>query len=123
HPPERALAAFAIGDMADDESNRLLDVKQLLRVIVSPGDESSRPISPDWEDTMWAAADALTLFEPDQVIPLLEVLVRGDREFTESAAQQLAYVAGRVRATTKPVVDWLIRQLITNPSPLVKAKA
>jgi|GEM_PF-724292 len=161
-PPERALAAFALGDVGDSERNRMLDAKHLLRVIVSPGGAGG-PVSPDWEDTMWAAADALTLFEPDQVIPLLEIVFRreldqlddpeGDeaagsaprqppvfkapdaaappaeaarrpkREISDSAAQQLAYVAGRVRATSKPVVDWLIDQLIVNPNQLVKAKA
>ncbi|GAB4429184.1 MAG: CHAT domain-containing protein [Chloroflexi bacterium OHK40] len=121
--PERALAAFAIGDMGDREERRLLDARQLLRVIHSPDSRAHAAISDDWEDTMWAAADALTLFDPEQVVPLLTVLVRGKRPIPDSAAQQLAYLAGRVRATNREVVEWLISLLVTNPSQSVKAKA
>ncbi|NJN17994.1 MAG: CHAT domain-containing protein [Oscillochloris sp.] len=123
YTPERALAAFAIGDMADNEDMRLYDAKQLLRVIVSPTDDGTESLSEEWQDTMWAAADALTLFEPDQVIPLLSVIVRRDKPISAPAAQQIAYIAGRVRAASDEVVDWLIRQLITHPSQAVKAKA
>jgi hypothetical protein len=121
--PERALAAFAIGDMPDREEGKLLDARQLLRVIVSPDDTADKVISEDWEDTMWAAADALTLFEADQVIPLLRVLITRAKGIPASAAQQLAYLAGRLRATDPDVVDWLIKLLITSPSQSVKAKA
>jgi hypothetical protein len=121
--PERALAAFALGDLGDREERRILDAKQLLRVILSPGASADEPISDDWEDTMWAAADALTLFEPNQIIPLLTVLVSRARSIPDSAAQQLAYIAGRVRASNQVVVDWLISLLVTNPSQAVKAKA
>lgn len=121
--PERALAAFALGDLTDTPGNKLLDARQLLRVILSPTDRADAVISEEWQDTMWAAADALTLFDPDQVAPLLTVLVTRKGEIPDSAAQQLAYLAGRVRATNKEVVDWLIRLLVTNPSQSVKAKA
>lgn len=121
--PERALAAFALGDLTDTPSNKLLDARQLLRVILSPGDTADKVISEEWQDTMWAAADALTLFDPDLVTPLLTVLVTRKGEIPDSAAQQLAYLAGRVRATNEEVVDWLIRLLVTNPSQSVKAKA
>ncbi|MFV9504107.1 MAG: CHAT domain-containing protein [Oscillochloridaceae bacterium umkhey_bin13] len=121
--PERALAAFALGDMADFDNQKLLDARHLLRIILSPGDDDDSRISAEWQDTMWAAADALTLFDPDQVAPLLTVLIRRKREIPDSAAQQLAYLAGRVRATERVVLDWLIELLVTNPSQSVKAKA
>jgi hypothetical protein len=121
--PERALAAFALGDLGDREERRILDAKQLLRVILSPDEDAAARASDDWEDTMWAAADALTLFEPNQVVPLLTVLVSRSRNIPDSAAQQLAYLAGRVRATNQEVVDWLIGLLVMNPSQSVKAKA
>jgi hypothetical protein len=41
----------------------------------------------------------------------------------DSAAQQLAYLAGRLRATDPDIVEWLIALLVTNPSQSVKAKA
>ncbi len=121
--PERALAAFALGDLVDTPTNKLLDAKQLLRVILSPTDTADKQISEEWQDTMWAAADALTLFDPDLVTPLLTVLVSRKEEIPDSAAQQLAYLAGRLRATNEEVVNWLIRLLVTNPSQTVKAKA
>jgi hypothetical protein len=123
-PPERALAAFALGDLADRLERKHLDAGQLLRVIVSLDDPPDKEVSEDWEDTMWAAADALTLFAPDQVTPLLLVVINklGDG-VPESAAQQLAYLAGRLRVTEPAVVDWLIRLLITRPSQTLKAKA
>lgn len=123
NPPERAIAAFALGDLPDVESRKLLDARQLLRIILSPTEDSAEPISEDWADTMWAAADALTLFEPDQVIPLLTVLVTRAKEIPDSAAQQLAYLAGRVRASSPEVIDWLIGLVVSNPSQTVKSKA
>ncbi|EFO81835.1 HEAT repeat-containing PBS lyase [Oscillochloris trichoides DG-6] len=123
HPPERALAAFALGDMIDSDQRKVRDARQLLRIILSPSDHAAMQISDDWEDTMWAAADALTLFEPTLVEPLLTILVRGDRALPNSAAQQLAYLAGRVRAANPTVIRWLMQLLITNPSQTIKSKA
>jgi hypothetical protein len=123
NPPERALAAFALGDLSNTEYKKLQDARMLLRVILGPTDTAAEVISPDWEDTMWAAADALTLFEPSQVTPLLAVLVRRKRDIPNSAAQQLAYLAGRLRATDSVVISWLINLLITNPSQTIKSKA
>ncbi|NTW03531.1 MAG: CHAT domain-containing protein, partial [Oscillochloris sp.] len=113
NPPERALAAFALGDMVNTEGKKLQDARLLLRIILGPNDTADQIISPDWEDTMWAAADALTLFEPSQVIPLLTVLVRRKRAIPNSAAQQLAYLAGRLRATT-PEVKISVSQFMTS---------
>lgn len=121
--PERALAAFALGDMIDTRLKRMLDARHLLRVILSPDDTAEQVISEDWQDTMWAAADALTLFHPPDVIRLLRVLIRYNPTVADSAAQQLAYLAGRLRATDSEVVDWLIRLLVTNPGQVIKAKA
>jgi hypothetical protein len=123
NPPERALAAFALGDLSDTDGKKLRDARQLLRVILGPKDTASEVISPDWEDTMWAAADALTLFEPNQVAPLLTVLIQHKRDIPNSAAQQLAYLAGRLRATDSRVISWLITLLVTNPSQTIKSKA
>ncbi len=122
-PPERALAIFALADLGDQEENKVLDARFLLRVILGPTDDAHTPISDEWADTMWAAADALTLFEPDQVAPLLAVLVRANASLPDRAAQQLAYLAGRVRATDPEVVDWLLHVLITNQNQSVKARA
>lgn len=122
-PPERALAIFALADLGDQEENKVLDARFLLRVILGPTDDAHTPISDEWADTMWAAADALTLFEPDQVAPLLAVLVRANTSLPDRAAQQLAYLAGRVRATDPEVIDWLLQVLITNQNQSVKARA
>jgi hypothetical protein len=120
--PERALAAFAIGDMPDTASRKLLDARALLRVIVPVNADASRPDA-DVEDTMWAAADALTLFDPDQVAPLLAGVIERNDNLPDSAIQQLAYLAGRVRVATPVVQDWLIGLLINHPSQTIKSKA
>ncbi len=122
-PPERALAAFALADMRNVKFKKLQDARHLLRVILGPRDTADAVISTDREDTMWAAADALTLFEPSYVAPLLTVLARRKRNIPDSAAQQLAYLAGRIRATDEDVIDWLINLLVTNPSQMIKSKA
>ncbi len=121
--PERALAAFALGDMLDQAQQRMLDARQLLRVILRPGQTANQVVTDDQRDTMWAAADALTLFEPELVAPLLTVLISRHRQIPDHAAQQLAYLAGRVRARSQKVIDWLIGLLVTNPSQTTKARA
>ncbi len=120
NPPERALAAFALADMRNTTYKKIQDARQLLRVILGATDTSAVD---DWDDTMWAASDALTLFEPSQVAPLLTVLIRHKRTMPDNAAQQLAYLAGRVRATDEDVITWLITLLIANPSQTIKSKA
>lgn len=122
-PPERALAVFALADLDDREEAKLRDARYLLRVIIGPADDAHTVFSEEWEDTIWAAADALTLFEPDQLAPLLALLVRRKESIPDQAAQQLAYLAGRVRATDPELIDWLIEILIVNRSQSVKAKA
>jgi hypothetical protein len=72
---------------------------------------------------MWAAADALTLFDPDQVAPLLAGMIERNDNLPDSAIQQLAYLAGRVRIATPVVQDWLIGLLINHPSQTIKSKA
>jgi hypothetical protein len=121
-PPERAIAAFALGDMPDTASRKLLDARALLRVIV-PVNIDQMTVDADQEDTMWAAADALTLFDPDQVAPLLAGVIERSDQLPDSAIQQLAYLAGRVRIATEPVRDWLITLLICHPSQTIKSKA
>lgn len=121
-PPERAIAAFAIGDLPDAASRKLLDARALLRVIVPVGGDELK-VDSDQEDTMWAAADALTLFDPDQVAPLLAGVIERNDTLPDSAIQQLAYLAGRVRVATESVRDWLIELLICHPSQTIKSKA
>jgi hypothetical protein len=64
------------------------------------------------------AADASAEPQPDE-----EGVGRELKSIPDSAAQQLAYLAGRVRATDPVVIDWLIGLLVCNPSQTVKAKA
>jgi HEAT repeat protein len=116
--PVRAIAAFALGDLAFN----LLDAKLLLRVILSPESANGEP-EDERVDTMWAAADALTLFEPESIARLLTVLVKRRDSIPDASAQQLAYLAGRVRAQDEAVIDWLIYLLIANPIQSVKSKA
>jgi hypothetical protein len=131
--PKRALAAFALADIVDDEKEKMQTVHRLLRVIVS-APNSAPPDDPEWNDTIWAAADALTLFEPEYVERLMTLLIerRSDEGQTnnqqaayisESSAQQLAYLAGRVRAANDVVTNWLLEQLVFHPNQEVKSKA
>jgi hypothetical protein len=131
--PKRALAAFALADIVDDETEKMKTVHRLLHVIV--GAPGSAPLDdPEWSDTIWAAADALTLFEPEYVERLMTTLIKKRSEgsegsekksayIPEDSAQQLAYLAGRVRATNDTVINWLLEQLVFHPNPEVKSKA
>jgi hypothetical protein len=121
--PERAIAAFALADVSTTPLQQLCDARFLLRVIVAPSDTIDTCISDDWIDTMWAAADALTLLDPEYVIPLLVTLIRHKPDMPDPAAQQIAYLAGRLRISQPLVIDWLLKLLITNLSQSVKARA
>ncbi|MDW8405402.1 CHAT domain-containing protein [Chloroflexus sp.] len=122
-PHERAIAAFALADVSTSPAQQLCDARFLLRVITRPADTAETRISDDWIDTMWSAADALTLFDHEYVVPLLTALIRHKRSMPNPAAQQLAYLVGRLRINQPFVIDWLIKLLITNPSQNVKARA
>ncbi|MEF3275118.1 MAG: CHAT domain-containing protein [Chloroflexus sp.] len=121
--PERAISAFALADVSTSPTRQLLDARFLLRIITSPTDTFTTRVSDDWMDTMWSAADALTLFDPEYVIPLITTLIRRKRSMPNPAAQQLAYLVGRLRINQPFVIDWLIKLLVTNPSQNVKARA
>jgi hypothetical protein len=113
--PERAVAAFALGDIAshaDDE-----DVRALLEIIMQTEDEQTD------EDTIWAATDALTLFDVRQVEPLLIELFHAEQPFPPRSIEQLAYIAGRVRAHDETIIIWLIKLFLLNPELTIKAKA
>jgi hypothetical protein len=132
--PERAVASFALADLVypplDPQTNspppfmlKMQDAELLLDCIANPPMNGDK-LASGWEDTMWAAADALTLFDPDIVTGLLkQVLVDPGRRLHDSSAQQIAYLAGRVRASAPEVVEWLRQTLIAHPNPWVKSKA
>lgn len=122
-PSERAIAAFALADVSTTPAQQLCDARFLLRVITAPSDTTATRISDDWIDTMWAAADALTLFDPEYVVPLIVTLIRRKYSMPDPAAQQIAYLAGRLRINQPVVIEWLISLLITNPRQNVKARA
>jgi hypothetical protein len=117
-PPERAIAAFILGDLAYNQN----DASLLLEVIMRP-ESIFREDDLGWEDTIWAATDALTLFEPSIVAPLITELFRSDVPFPGRSREQLAYVAGRVRLQESSVVGWLTALLLHDPSLTIKAKS
>ncbi|ACL26252.1 CHAT domain-containing protein [Chloroflexus aggregans] len=121
--PERAVAAFALADVSISPIQQACDARFLLRIITHPLDTSTTTISSEWMDTMWSAADALTLFDPEYVTPLIAALIRHKRSMPNPAAQQLAYLVGRLRIDQPFIIDWLIHLLINNPSQNVKARA
>lgn len=122
-PHERAIAAFALADVSTSPAQQSCDARVLLRIITRPTDTSGTKISDDWIDTMWSAADALTLFDAEYVAPLIAALIRYKRSMPNPAAQQLAYLVGRLRMNQPFIIEWLINLLITNPSQSVKARA
>ena len=119
-PPERAIAAFALGDLGYDEDEE--DARFLLEVIVRPDDGS---LPEGWGDTIWAAADALILLDANLVAEqLAEVLaLEEDLLLWEGSTRQLIYVAGRVRTQDQHVIEWLLRQFLHHPSHTIKARA
>ncbi len=113
--PERAIAAFALGDIAYREDDT--DVNALLNIITLPEED------PTDDDTIWAATDALTLFDARQVERLLVALFRQKAFFPPRSTEQLAYIAGRVRARSDAVVIWLLKLFLLHPDLTTKAKA
>ncbi len=112
--PERALAAFALGDLACRD-----DARFLIAVIVAP---TPKGIT-SWDDTIWTAADALIMFDPTLVADLLVDLLRRERTFSPASTRQIIYVAGRVRANEQVVIDWLLEQMMYHPDMVLKARA
>ncbi|MCU0494986.1 MAG: CHAT domain-containing protein, partial [Chloroflexaceae bacterium] len=115
--PERALAAFALGDLADhsDDAVLLLDIVMQRR---------PKAISEsDWDDTVWAATDALTLFDAQQVGELLAALLQSRKRLFQRSIEQLVYLAGRIRAGQPHVVVWLFSILLSQPDRSLKGKA
>ncbi len=118
--PERAIAAFALGDLGYDEDAE--DARFLLEVIVRPDDGS---LPDGWGDTIWAAADALILLDANLVAEQLADVLAYEEDLLlwEGSTRQLIYIAGRVRTQDKHVVQWLLRQFLHHPSHIIKARA
>lgn len=124
--PERAIAAFALGDLAYNA-----DVKLLLDMVVCPQRMQSNETSQtcditlldDWSDTCWAAADSLTLFDAMQVSFQLSRIFQDGPEPSEISVQPLIYLVGRVRLRDVHAIRWLIGILKDHPDFAVKAKA
>lgn len=114
--PERAIAAFALGDLAADAA----DAELLLAIIVR--DRPAEIPPPEWRDTIWAAADALTLFDAEQVAAMLVKQLAAQPTINDWGIEQLAYVAGRVRAADPGVVGWMLQLLVLHPNHIIKAK-
>lgn len=113
--PERAIAAFALGDIAyyqdDEDANALIDI------IMLPETDSTE------EDIIWAATDALTLFDAQQTSRLLTELFNSKRVLPQRSTEQLAYIVGRVRTHDEAVIIWIIKLFMLNPDLGIKAKA
>lgn len=113
--PERSFAAFALGNIACIEDDE--DPLALMDVIMQPEDEDDETD----QDTIWSAADALTMFDARQITSLL--IKQFTKYIPDRSIEQLAYVAGRVRVYDEAIVMWLIQLLILNTDFNVKAKA
>ncbi len=124
--PERAIAAFALGDLAYNA-----DVKLLLDMVVRPERMQTDETEPacdvtlldDWSDTCWAAADSLTLFDAMQVTFQLSRVFHDGHILSEISVQPLIYLVGRVRLQDVHAIRWLIGILKDHPDFAVKAKA
>lgn len=115
--PERAVAAFALGDLALDAT----DAQFLIDTIVSPPPAGVHP--EEWKDTIWAATDALTLFEAAQVAQLVATIIDQHPQLDEMNIEQLTYLAGRIRVAKPTVVQWIYTILCTQHDYNIKGKA
>jgi hypothetical protein len=118
--PQRAIAAFALGDLAYHHTDE--DVQLLFDIITRPDDGS---LPDEWKDTIWTAADALILFDSDQVSRQLTTLIttRAEDITSDATIRQLIYIAGRVRTQDRPVIVWLLTQFLHHPNHKIKARA
>jgi hypothetical protein len=115
-PLERSLAAFALGDVAADPQ----DAGLMFAMIVRP----PAAVPPDeWDDTIWGAAGALTLFDAEVVSDLLVRFFASGRPVPQRSMQQLAYIAGRARVQDRAVLHWLIDLLVHYPDHATKSRA
>jgi hypothetical protein len=115
-PLERSLAAFALGDVAVDSQ----DAGLMFAMIVRP----PAAVPPDeWDDTIWGAAGALTLFDAEVVTDLLVRFFASERPVPQRSMQQLAYIAGRARVQDQAVLRWLVDLLMHHPDHETKSRA
>jgi hypothetical protein len=115
-PLERSLAAFALGDVAADPQ----DASLMFAMIVRPPAD----VPPDeWDDTIWGAAGALSLFDVEVVTDLLVRFFASGRPVPQRSKQQLAYIAGRARVQDRAVLRWLIDLLVHDPNHATKSRA
>jgi hypothetical protein len=122
---ERTIAAFALGDLAYEEDARLLLSIMLSTPLFPQGTAGDAGTLNEWNDIVWAAADALTLFDAEHVARLLAELFSDESAMMipDTSIQQVAYVAGRVRSQDRALIGWLVELLIRHPDYQVKAKA
>jgi hypothetical protein len=116
-PLERSLAAFALGDVAADSQ----DASLMFAMIVRP--PPAAVPADEWDDTMWGAAGALTLFDAEIVANLLVRFFASERPVPPRSLQQLAYIAGRARVQDAAVLRWLIELLVEHTDHATKSRA
>lgn len=113
---ERTIAAFALGDLAVDEADAALLLDMVMR-------QPPAAMPPDeWDDIAWSAADALTLFDAEQVTSLLAERFQQDTPL-DHCIRQVAHIAGRMRVRDEAVIKWLVKLLLHNPDHFIKARA
>lgn len=115
-PLARALAAFALGDMA----RATADADLMFAMIVRPPAFGVAPH--DWNDAVWAAASALNLFDPRLTARKLQDYLSQHPEPRHNIAQ-LAYLAGQSRANDKAILAWLVHLVVNHPAFSIKASA
>ena len=111
-PEVSAVAAFALGTLAKDETVRAACFEPLLQAFRDHVPESGN------DDVLWAITDTLTLLDPvrvtaDAIVPLLE-------HAQERRAPYIAYLVGRlgIAALDGPEVDFLRRSLRSDDEDL-----
>ncbi|EFO80089.1 HEAT repeat-containing PBS lyase [Oscillochloris trichoides DG-6] len=112
----RMLALIALADLATTTHDLFFLLRMIVAVspLANPGDHAALART---------AADALILADAPRVATLLAALLRRDPRLATEAVGQLIYLAGRVRLRDPRSVAWLVQQLITQPDPVIKAKA
>ncbi len=115
-PLARALAAFALGDMA----RKTADADLMFAMIVRP--PAFGVDRHDWNDAVWAAASALNLFDPRLTARKLHDYLHQYPDPTHNVAQ-LAYLAGQSRANDTEIRAWLVHLVVNHAAFDIKASA
>jgi hypothetical protein len=118
---QQVVAAFALGDLA----YHVEDAELLLHMMLRPSPAPMAEHQHEWSEVIWAAAEALALFDAELVSALLVRFFDEGKHTSipEHSIEQMIHVIGRVRVQDERILRWLHDVLMDAPNHYVKGRA